>query len=152
FPQKTVCTAPTSSQLFDALASEVKSWFNQLSPTLQSLYEITSDRIALKAAPDESFTSFRTSSAERPEALAGVHSKNVLLVADEASGIPEKIFETAAGSMSGHNATTIMAGNPVRTSGLFHDSHTKLRGEWYCIHVSCLDSKRVTPAMVKHFA
>jgi phage terminase large subunit len=57
--------------------------------------------------------------------MAGVHSENVLLMPDEASGIPEPVFEAGAGSMSGHNATTVLAGNPVRTSGLFFDTHNK---------------------------
>src|SRR4051812_10889301 len=34
FPQKTVITAPTSSQLFDALFSEVKAWCDRLQPGL----------------------------------------------------------------------------------------------------------------------
>jgi len=109
------------------------------------MFEIKADRIELIAAPEESFVSFRTSSPEKPEALAGVHSDHVLLVADEASGIPEAIFEAAAGSMSGHNALTVLAGNPVRTSGLFFETHHQLKELWWTKHVSCHDSPRCTP-------
>ena len=57
--------------------------------------------------------------AETPEALARVHSDHVLLIVDEASGVPEQVFEAAAGSMSGHSATTLMLSNPTRSSGTF---------------------------------
>lgn len=149
FPQKCVCTAPTQAQLFDALAAEVKAWIGKLPPLLQQLFRVTQERIELVAAPQESFVSFRTSTPEKPEALAGVHSDNVLLIADEASGIPEPIFEAAAGSMSGHAATTILAGNPVRTSGLFFDTHHKLRDLWFTLKVSCVDVKRVSADFVE---
>ncbi len=148
FPQKTVATAPTTAQLFDALAAEVKGWIQKLPQPLQQLFEVKSDKIELKKAPNDSFISFRTSRPETPEALAGVHSDHVLLIGDEASGIPDPVFEAAAGSMSGHNATTILAGNPVRTSGLFFDTHHKLRDLWYTIHISCERSTRVAADFV----
>jgi hypothetical protein len=150
FPQKTVATAPTEAQLFDALFAEVKAWITKLPPRVQELLEVKSDRIELRAAKDESFFTVRTARAEKPEALAGVHSSGwVLLIGDEASGIAEVIFEAASGSMSGHNATTILAGNPVRTTGLFYDTHHKLRDKWRTFHISCLDSPRVSKQFVE---
>ena len=119
FPNKVVVTAPTSGQLFDALFAELKRWINELPKQLQPMLTVKSDRVELAAAPSEAFISARTSRAETPEALAGVHSENVLLVVDEASGVPEKVFEAAAGSMSGHSATTILLSNPTRSSGTF---------------------------------
>lgn len=152
YPQKVVCTAPTAGQLFDALFAELKHWVNKLPLILRDSFEIFSDRIVLKAAPESSFISARTSSADRPEALAGIHSENVLLIADEASAIPEKVFESAAGSMSGHAATTILIGNPTRNSGLFFESHHKLVGDWHAMHVSCLDNPFVSDDFVKQIA
>ena len=152
YPQKVVCTAPTAGQLFDALFSELKHWVNKLPVILRDSFEIFSDRIVLKAAPESSFISARTSSADRPEALAGIHSENVLLIADEASAIPEKVFESAAGSMSGHAATTILIGNPTRNSGLFFETHHKLVDDWHCMHVSCLSNPFVSEDFVKQIA
>ena len=149
FPQKAVVTAPTSAQLFDALYSETKSWINKLPPALKELFEVFSDRIVLKDAPESSFISARTSSAERPEALAGVHSEHVLLVVDEASAVHEAVFEAAAGSMSGHSATTIMISNPTRNSGLFYKTHHVLASDWFRMHVSCLNSPLVSSDFVR---
>ena len=154
-PQKTVMTAPTSAQLFDALWSEIKTLIGRLPKDetgysfLADLLDVKSDRIELRAAVSESFMAARTSRAETPEALQGVHSENVLLICDEASGIPEPIFEAAAGSMSGHNATTILCGNPVRTSGTFFDTHHKLKDMWFTVKVSCEDSRFVSKDYVE---
>ena len=147
-PQKAVVTAPTAGQLFDALFSELKHWANKLPSSLRDSVEIFSDRIVHKGAPESSFISARTSSAERPEALAGIHSEHVLLIADEASAIPEAVFESAAGSMSGHAATTILIGNPTRNTGLFFRTHHQLKGDWKTLHVSCLDNPLVSTDFV----
>ena len=148
YPQKSVVTAPTSAQLFDALYSELKSWINKLPPVLRESFEVFSDRVVLKGAPESSFISARTSSSERPEALAGVHSEHVLLVVDEASAVPEQVFEAAAGSMSGHSASTILISNPTRNSGLFYKTHHDLASDWYRMHVSCLNIPLVSADFV----
>jgi hypothetical protein len=135
YPQKSVATAPTAGQLFDGLLAEVKHWLRQLPEALQSLFELKADRIVLKAAPESSFFSARTSRAEKPEALQGVHSDNVLLAIDEGSGVPDEIYESAGGSMSGQSATTLILSNPVRTGGYFYNTHTTLAEFWENIHV-----------------
>jgi len=149
FPCKVVVTAPTTAQLYDALFAEMKRWLNELPEALQVLFEVKTDRVELVAAPSEAFISARTSRAEQPEALAGVHSDHVLLVVDEASGVPEQVFEAASGSMSGHSAITILAGNPTRTSGTFFETHNRLSDHWYTLHWSCIDSPRVSEAFVE---
>lgn len=144
YPQKTVLTAPTASQLFDALFSEIKHWLGKLPVVFADAFEVLSDQIRLKSDPSGSFVVARTSSSDKPEALQGYHSDNILLVVDEASGVPEAVFEAAVGSMSGHNAITVLLGNPTRNSGLFFKTHHELKGDWFTIKVSCLDCKRVS--------
>jgi phage terminase large subunit len=152
FPQKAVVTAPTAGQLFDALFAEIKMWINRLPDPIKSLFDMTSEKVTLRAAPEASFISARTSSADRPEALAGVHSQHVLLICDEASAIPEAVYESAAGSMSGEHACTVLIGNPTRNSGLFFKTHHQLAAEWKTMHVSCLNSRRVTADFVKQIS
>lgn len=146
WPAKVIVTAPTAGQLWDALWAEIRSRFAQLPPGLVDIFEMMAEKIVLRADPDNSFCSARTSSKERPEALAGVHSENVLLIADEASGIPEEVFVSGSGSMSGHNACTVLTGNPTRLTGFFADTHRKpgVREMWKQHHISCLDSPRVS--------
>jgi hypothetical protein len=89
-PVKVVVTAPTSSQLYDAMFAELKRWINAMPAPLQS--------------------------------------------------------------MSGHNAVTLLLGNPVRSSGFFYDTHTRLAGEWTTFQVACTDSPRVSDEYVKEMA
>jgi phage terminase large subunit len=152
YPQKAVCTAPSSAQLYDALWAELLTWLHRLPGTWQLFFNATSDRIELRARPEESFISARTSRQEQPEALQGVHSTYVLLIADEASGIPEAVFEAAAGSMSTPGAITILAGNPTRSTGFFHKTHTSDADRWWHIRVSSIDSPRVDPKFIEEMA
>ena len=153
-PQKALVTAPTSSQLFDALAAEVKHWIARLPKPVQDVLEVKSESIVHKHRPASSFISFGTSRAETPEALAGKHSDNMLLIADEASGVPNQVFEASLGSMSGHDATMILAGNPIRSTGFFYDAFNKpgMRDDWYPIHISCENHPRVSQDFVKQVA
>ena len=144
YPCKVVVTAPTSSQLFDAMFAELKRWINELPKELQQLLNVKSDRVELVSAPAEAFISCRTARAETPEALAGVHSDNVLLVIDEASGVPESVFEASAGSTSSENATTIMLSNPTRSSGTFFESHNRMKHTWWTRQWSCQNSPLVS--------
>ena len=145
YPQKTVCTAPTAAQLYDALFSELKSQVLRLPPALKNLFEVFSERITLKSDPSGSFISCRTARKEQPEALQGVHSQNVLLICDEASSVDNSIFEAAGGSLSSANSKLVMCGNPTRSEGYFYDAFTKLKDRWWLRTVSCEDSTRVTP-------
>lgn len=151
FPQHTVVTAPSRGQLEDALVKEVMTQYSHLPAPIKQLFDTKKNRIELRHAPDESFFSARTARAENPEALQGVHCDLgwVLLIADEASGVHEKIFEAAAGSMSGHRATTLLLSNPVRSSGFFFDTHNKLKDMWFTVHVSHQDSARVSDDFVE---
>lgn len=151
FPQKTVCTAPTKNQLYDALAAETSAKINKLPEWLRDLFDVKVEEITLIHAPKESFVAFNTSRADTPEAMAGIHSDWVLLIGDEASGIPEPVYEAAIGSMSGHNAVTVLAGNPVRTTGLFYKvfNDAAVSKNWFKIHISCIGHKRVSPDFIQ---
>ena len=149
YPQKTVCTAPTASQLFDALFAELKSQLLRLPPALQQLFEVFSERIVLKADPSGSFCSARTARAENPDSLQGIHSANVLLICDEASSVSNAIFEAAGGSLSTPNSKLVMVGNPTRSEGYFYDAFTKLSDRYWTRTVSCEDSSRVTPEYIE---
>jgi hypothetical protein len=152
YPVKIVATSQSAPQLFDAFFAELKRWIKELRPELQALLDPKADRIELLSSPTEAFISARTSRAESPEALAGVHSEHVMLIGDEASGIPEQVYQAAGGSMSGHNAITILTGNPIRSSGYFYDVFHKMKDRWWTLRVSCLDSPRVSKEYVEDIA
>jgi hypothetical protein len=67
----------------------------------------------------------------------------VILIGDEASGIPESVFQAAAGSMAQANAMTLLLGNPLRTSGLFYETHHEMKHHWHTWTVSSEDCPRI---------
>jgi hypothetical protein len=142
---KVILTAPSGPQLFDALYAETKMWFAMLPDALRESFTLGADRIASVAAPEQLFVSARTSRAETPEAIQGIHSElgRVILVCDEASGIADSVFEAGSGSMSGENCCTVLFSNPTRITGFFFDTHHRLKDHWLTKHVSCVTSKRV---------
>jgi hypothetical protein len=106
----------------------------QSMPELAAEFEWTSDEFRLRRAPQQSFAVARTSRPEQPEALQGFHSEHLLFLIDEASGIPEGVFQTVQGALSTEGAFVLMAGNPTRMGGYFHDSHHKMRDKWAALH------------------
>lgn len=155
FPTKMPCTAPTAHQLGDVLWAEIAKWLRQLQltmPELASQFEWTRDEFRLKDAPKESFAVARTARADKPEAFAGFHSDNMLIIADEASGIPDVIFEVGQGALSGENTFVILTSNPTRRSGYFFDSHHKNRAQWSCMTINGEECELVSKQFIEDMA
>jgi hypothetical protein len=147
FPARVPCTAPTSHQLEDVLWAEIAKWHRKLGetiPPLADLFEWSKEAIRLKAAPQESFAVARTARAERPEALQGFHAENLLFLIDEASGVPDPVFQVAEGALSTPGCFVVMAANPTRRDGYFYDSHHKDRANWATLAWSGIDSPMVS--------
>lgn len=81
-------------------------------------------------------------STDTPERMAGISGENVLFIVDEASGVPEPIFEAIEGNRAG-GGRCVMFSNPTQTSGTFYDAfHTK-KEFWHGIRLSSEDSPNV---------
>lgn len=155
FPAKVPATAPTSHQLEDVLWSELAKWHRVMKeriPALGEQFEWSNEAFRMKSAPNESFSVARTSRPEKPEALQGFHADYILFVIDEASGVPDNVFEVAEGALSTDGAFVIMAANPTRQSGYFFDSHHKMRASWAALHWNGEDSPRVSKDYIANMA
>jgi hypothetical protein len=75
----------------------------------------------------------------------------MMYVIDEASIVPDIIFEVAQGAMSTPGAKTIMTGNPNRPDGYFYRSHMPDSG-YRRFKVGCEESSRVDPKFVADMA
>lgn len=83
-------------------------------------------------------------STNEPEAFAGIHARRVLLIADEASGVDEKIYQAGEGFLTGTGARVLLIGNPTKPSGQFYRAFTSERKEWNTLHISALNSPNFT--------
>ena len=149
-PCKIACTANTANQLHDVLWTELNAWHKKMR-AMSNEIEIKSDKVSIVNAPD-SACHFRVSRRENPESLAGFHSPSMMFIIDEASGIPDIIFETAQGALSTEGSKVIMTGNPTRSQGFFYDAFHKNADRWNLMNISCYDSPRVSPEFIEDMA
>lgn len=148
FP-KILCTAPTAHQLHDILWAEASKWLRN-SKILSEILEWTYEKIYLKGQREEWFAIARTSN--KPDALQGTHAEHILIIIDEASGVPDIVFEPVLGTLSTNDAKLLMCGNPTQLSGFFYESHNNKK-ELYVTHViNGENSKRVDRNYIKLIA
>lgn len=82
-------------------------------------------------------------STKEPERMAGYSGANLLFILDEASGIPEPIFEAIEGNRAG-GAQLVMFSNATKTSGTFYDAFHSKAEYWHRIHVSSEETPNAT--------
>jgi hypothetical protein len=142
YDSKCVITANSQDQLRVNNWPELRKQASRLPDELRAMLTIDEERLYVKASPEMAFVVRRTASKSNPEALAGIHAKHVLYLIDEASGIDDIVFETAAGSLSTAGAMAAMFSNPTRRTGFFHQTHTTLRNRWRTMRVNSEDVPR----------
>ena len=143
---KVPVTAPTQHQLFDVLWSELSMWLSKSNVDPWFHYSQTHLRHVL--APEEWFAVAQTASAKRPESIQGYHSKYILIVADEASGIDDAIFEALEGAQT-TDSRMVMFSNPTRLNGTFYDAFNRSSEFWKTFKFSSEDSPLVSDNYVK---
>lgn len=143
FESQVAATAPTSQQMHDILWKECKKWIDLMPEVFKAKFDYTGSHIRINEAPEVWFARAATARKEAPEALAGLHGEYVLLVADEASGIPEEIYRTAEGSLTDKNTLTVLISNPTRLIGYFYDTHNSDKENWQTMQFSSIDSPLV---------
>lgn len=125
---RVVCTAPVQSQLKDILWPECAKWQQRMPQELRDLWDINETHIRSKESPKTWFAVARTSNKQ--ENLQGFHGDNILVLIDEASGVPQNVFEVIEGILTGADeqgleAKLLMAGNPTQVSGEFYNAFHK---------------------------
>lgn len=126
---KGVVTANTSDQLKTKTWAELAKW-NSLSLT-EHLWQYSSSRgsMSIYRKGDERVRSnwrcdAQTCREENSEAFQGLHAANStpFFIFDEASGIPDKIFEARSGGATDGEPMIFDFGNPTRKSGMFFEN------------------------------
>jgi len=116
---KGLVTANTGDQLSTKTWAEVAKW-HKLSRTAHwSHWQAT--KLSSIWSPETWFVSALPWSKERPESMAGMHAPHILVAIDEASAIPDVIWDTLEGAMTTPKAIWLAFGNPTRNSGRFKE-------------------------------
>lgn len=129
-----IVTANTEVQLRTKTWPELAKW-NRMSRT-RDMFTYTAT--ALFSSDEDHEKTWRidaiTWSETRTEAFAGLHNqgKRILCIFDEASAIPEIIWETTEGALTDKDTQIIWAvfGNPTRNMGRFKECFGRFRHRW----------------------
>ncbi len=146
------CTAPSESQLYGALWKELRSWRGKMPIEWREKTEITNNYATMIGEGKEKakvwWARAKTARDDRPEALAGIHANDVLIVTDESSAISRETFTKAEGALTSPHLLFVMISNPTRTTGYFYDSHHKDSQAWQTLTFANIDSPIVNQAYV----
>ena len=107
-----VVTANTAEQLSGKTWKELGIWHQRA--INKHWFEWTATRLSLKSNPGVHFAHAIPWSINRPEGVAGTHANDVLFIIDEASFIPNEIWEVIEGAMVTGRCWFIVMGNPTR--------------------------------------
>lgn len=140
FP-KIACTSITGENLRDGLWSELGKWLTR-SEFLRQSFDYQKERISYRPSPENWFVSARRwrrdADAETQEAtLAGLHADYILVVVDEAGGVPDAVVNAAEGALStGKEAHLVLAGNPILCEGPLYRAATYDRSFWTVFEIT----------------
>jgi len=144
FAQGTI-TANTSPQL------ETKTWAQIAKWTKKSItghwFDVTTGKGNMKMRhkehPESWFCSGQTCREENSDSYQGQHAANStsFYLYDEASNIPDKIWEVSEGGLTDGEPMWFAFGNPTRNTGAFRECWGKHRSVWTTRNI---DSSKVT--------
>jgi hypothetical protein len=80
------------------------------------------------------------------EAFAGLHATHVLVIYDEGSGIPDKIWEVSEGAMTTPRAMWFVYGNPTKNTGRFRECFHSDSHRWTTRQIDSRQAKMTNKA------
>jgi phage terminase large subunit len=164
---KVIATANTGKQLKSVYWSElakIRSMATKLEDKIDSLnrlqimFEMQSET-AFANIPNKDergkrwFTeavtiNVKATPEEQGEALAGRHEDFMLIIVDEASGIPDAVFKPLERTLTGLVNLCFMIFNPTKNTGYAIDSHKKYRDKWECIQWDALNCENIQQSQI----
>lgn len=143
---KVITTAPTGKQLHDVLWGEVSTWLKRFK--YREMLESYKGRLVVKGF-NEWYAVARTvskDSRQLNDTLAGFHAPHLLIIVDEASGVPDPVFTALDGAMTDNSAMILLISNPVSTAGYYYDTISEPDGKgknWSVLYLDSLSSPLV---------
>lgn len=133
---RVILTAPTFKQVQQILWEEIRILLRGAKVPLG----IDCAKMASTGARAASGAQILGITAEKPEAFQGIRGAEMLVIADEASGIEDEIFHVIDGNTAG-GAKLLLTGNPTRARGYFRESLRSPR--FKCIRLASTESPNV---------
>jgi len=129
-------TASIFAQLQTKTWAELKKWKERC--IFGKMFEISSSKGSLAIWHDDPKyksnwrADGQTCKEDNSEAFAGLHAMDStpFYIFDEASAVPDKIWEVAEGGLTDGEPIWIVFGNYTRNTGRFHDCFNKFKHRW----------------------
>ena len=131
---KGVVTANTSAQLETKTWAELAKWRKRC--VTGRMFNMSTGKMSMKLAHAEHPETWRcdalTCREENSEAFAGQHAANStpFYIFDEASAVPDVIWEVAEGGLTDGEPMWFAFGNPTRNTGRFRECFGRFRNRW----------------------
>lgn len=143
-------TAPTDDQVKNILWAYISELHANSKRRLPGI-------VQTKKLKTESDTWYARGRAARDgNAAQGLHSPNLLIVYDEASGVRDEIRISLEGALGDANSRELAIGNPTDARGFFREAWEKQAEFWTRFNISALDlvnvrrQRRVVPGLQGH--
>lgn len=117
-------------------------------------FTLNSERMYYNGHKASWFCGPQSSKEENSEAFAGQHAadSSSFYIFDEASAIPESIYEVAEGGLTDGEPFIFLFGNPTRNSGKFHRAaFGSERGRWSPVVVDSRTSRFTNKAQIEEW-
>jgi phage terminase large subunit len=139
---KVITTAPTYNQVQRILWSEIRSAYQTSSFPLggqinQTDWTFSPDWFAIGFTPRNEIVGTGLGQGTQ-SSFQGFHAKRLMVVFDEATGIPPSIWNMAEGLLTSANVKFVAIGNPTSKNSEFYNCFKS--PAWKKINLSCFDS------------
>lgn len=152
---KGIVTANTSEQLRTKTWAELGKWRSRC--LVGHWFEYNSGRGSMsmyhKSWPESWRVDAQTCREENSEAFAGLHAANStpFYIFDEASAVPDKIWEVAEGGLTDGEPMFFCFGNPTRSTGKFHEVFHRQRHRWVTRQIDSRTAKMTNKALIEQW-
>ncbi len=145
---KVILMAGTGDQLKTKTQPEVAKWFRRAVNSELFEVNVTSVKVREPGREQTWRADFLTWSEENPQASAGAHNagKRLIIIYDEAVGIPDVIWQTQEGAFTDAGTEIIMIAfsQCTRSSGMFFEAtHGTQRDRWRAVVIDSRDVEGV---------
>jgi len=146
---KGVITANTGDQLRTKTMAELAKWRKRC--ITGHWFEMNTMSMSHKEFPESWRIDAQTCREENAEAFAGLHAADSTpwYLFDEASAIPEKIWEVAQGGLTDGEPMHFAFGNPTRNTGTFRDCFGRQSHRWVTKQIDSRTAKMPNKALIQ---
>lgn len=144
-----IVTSNTEPQLSGKTWRELNKW-HEMSLHKEG-FTWTKTRFYFNSYPDTWGATAIPFNENRPESFAGTHEENVLIIFDEASAIPDIIWETVSGALTTPGAMWLAFGNPTRNTGYFRECWRKFRHRWITRQIDSRTAKKADNKQIQQW-